>query len=320
MKDNSQLGQVNVNYKANCDVLFALAPLAFMAFYLYGIRPLAMLLLAMAFARLCDWMVAKVRRMPFDKTENSSLVYAAVFTLMLPATLPYRMVFVGVAAAVLLGKHAFGGVGSYPFNPAALGYAVVTVCWPDHLFSYPRPFAPLSFWGVSGSTLVSSGAHTLKNGGIPNIPALDLVLGSYAGPMGTTFCLVIVASAIFLVVRRRLDFLLPTSAVAMAMLVSLAFPRVLTAPRVDVMKYEILSGAVLFGAVFLLGNVTTAPKNRLARVLYGALAGFIAMMFRYYGSYELGICFAVLLTNAFSGALDRACSKTRFVKRRVSDQ
>lgn len=39
------------------------------------------------------------------------------------------------------------------------------------------------------------------------------------------------------------------------------------------------------------------------------------MMFRYYGSYELGVCFALLLSNAFSGYLDRVCSKITFGRR-----
>ena len=67
--------------------------------------------------------------------------------------------------------------------------------------------------------------------------------------------------------------------------------------------------------VFLLCESATAPKNRLARVVYGVLTGFLTMMFRYYGSYELGVCFALLLSNAFSGYLDRVCSKITFGRR-----
>lgn len=321
MKDETKkLCSVHEEYAANCDMLFALAPLGLMAMYLYGPRVAVMLILALMCARLCDFVVAKLRQLPYDKTENSSLVYAVVLTLMMPASIPYRMVLVGVAAAVLLGKHIFGGVGSYPFNPSALGYAIVAVCWPKQVFSYPQPFTAIGVFGNTGALMVESSAHILKNGGIPNIATLDLLLGSYAGPMGTTFCIVIAACAIFLIVRRRVDIVLPVSFMAVAMLVSVAFPRILTAPRLEVMKYEMLSGALLFGAVFLLSNATTAPKNRLARVLCGSLAGFLTMMFRYYGAYELGICFGILLTNAFSGALDRWCSKTRFVKRRVNGQ
>lgn len=98
-------------------------------------------------------------------------------------------------------------------------------------------------------------------------------------------------------------------------MISFCFPRVSTAARVDLLKYELLSGALIYTAVFLLCESATAPKNRLARAVYGVLTGFLTMMFRYYGSYELGVCFALLLSNAFSGYLDRVCSKITFGRR-----
>lgn len=295
-------------YATGCDVLFALFPLAFMAVYLYGPRPALMLGVALLTAFICDFLVALLRHYPHDNTENSSFVYAAIFTLMLPATAPYYMIVVGVAIAVLIGKHIFGGWGSYPFNPAAVGYAVVTISWSEMLFKYPQPFSTLSLFGASDVPLIEASAHTLKNGGVPNIPTLDLILGSYAGPMGTTFCIVIAASAIYLLVRRRITLELPVSFLATCVVISLLMPRITMAARLDVVKYELLSGALLFGSIFLVCNATTAPKNKLARVLYGILCGFLTMMFRYYGAYELGVCFAVLLANAFSGYLDRICS------------
>ena len=97
--------------------------------------------------------------------------------------------------------------------------------------------------------------------------------------------------------------------------ISVCFPRVSTASRLDLLKYEMLSGAIIYAAVFLLCDPVTAPKNRLARIAYGILTGFLTMMFRYYGSYELGVCFALLLANAFSGYLDRLCSRITFERR-----
>ncbi|MEG0803327.1 MAG: RnfABCDGE type electron transport complex subunit D, partial [Pygmaiobacter sp.] len=257
------------------------------------------------------------RSQPYDKTENSSVVYAVIFTLMLPASLPYSMVITGVVVAILIGKHAFGGWGNYPFNPAAVGYAVVTVCWSDSLFRYPVPFAPLGIFSASGAALVEASAHTLKAGGIPNIAMWDLLLGSYAGPMGTTFCLVIAASAVFLLVRRRISLELPVSFLLTCMVVSLLMPRVAIANSLALMKYELLSGALLYSSVFLVCNTNTAPKNTYARILYGILCGFLCMMFRHYGAYELGVCFAVLLGNAFSGYFDRICSAASTTARKT---
>lgn len=306
------------DFAANCDFLFALFPLAFMAIYLYGPRPAVMLAVSLLTAVLCDLVAARLRGQRYDASENSSLVFAAAFTLMLPATAGYYMVVAGVIVGIGLGKHAFGGAGSYPFQPAALAYAAVTVSWPDQIFRYPTPFTQIGLLDVSGASFTESATHILQAGGVPNIPPLDLLLGNYAGPMGATFCLVILASAIYLLLKRRIRLSLILSFLITCAVVSLLSPRSLVVSRLTLTMYEMLSGALLFAAVFLLGETVSAPKNRLARILYGVLTGFLTMMFRIYGSYELGVCFALLLSSAFSGYLDRLCSRITF-KRRLRD-
>lgn len=314
-QDNKKRPARHPEFAANCDMLFGLFPLAFMAVYLYGLRPALMLAVSLLTAVICDFLVAQMRGQAYDSSENSSLVFAAAFTLMLPATAGLYIVVAGVAVAVLIGKHVFGGAGSYPFHPAALAYAAVTVSWPDQIFRYPTPFSNVGLFDTSGATLSESFAHILRAGGVPNIPSLDLVLGNYAGPMGATFCIVIAAVAVYLLLKRRISFELPVAFLVTCGVISFCFPRVSTAARVDLLKYELLSGALIYTAVFLLCESATAPKNRLARVVYGVLTGFLTMMFRYYGAYELGVCFALLLSNAFSGYLDRVCSKITFGRR-----
>ena len=303
------------DFAANCDFLFALFPLAFMAIYLYGPRPALMLAVSMVTAMLCDLVVARLRGQRYDASENSSLVFAAAFTLMLPASAGYYIVVAGVIVGIGLGKHAFGGAGSYPFQPAALAYAVAAVSWPDQIFRYPAPFSQIGLLDASNATFTESTTHILQAGGVPNIPALDLLLGNYAGPMGATFCLIIGAVAIYLLLKRRISLSLTLSFLITCAVVSFCTPRSLAVSRLTLMKYEMLSGALIFAAVFLLGESVSAPKNRLARILYGVLTGFLTMMFRIYGSYELGVCFALLLSSAFGGYLDRLCSRITFKRR-----
>ena len=303
------------DFAANCDFLFGLFPLAFMAIYLYGPRPALMLAVSLLTAVLCALVVARLRGQRYDASENSSLVFAATFTLMLPASAGYYMVVAGVLVGIGLGKHAFGGAGSYPFQPAALAYAAVTVSWPDQIFRYPTPFSSIGLLDTSNASFTESTNHILQAGGVPNIPSLDLLLGNYAGPMGATFCLVIGAVAIYLLLKRRISLSLTVSFLVTCALVSFCTPRSLAVSRLTLMKYEMLSGALIFAAVFLLGESVSAPKNRLARILYGVLTGFLTMMFRIYGSYELGVCFALLLSSAFGGYLDRLCSRITFKRR-----
>lgn len=303
------------------DLVYMCLPLIAMAVFFYGPRPALLCAVAVICANLCDRLVALLRGQKYEKGEWSSEAFALLVTLMMPASASYYMVIVGTLAAVLVGKEAFGGYGAYPFHPAAVGYAVAAVSWPEQMFAYPAAsllaFLPLG--GMSGVQLVESPSHMLREGGLPTIDSVDLVLGNYAGPMGTTVLLVILACALFLLHRRRMGLAAPLSFIAACAFLAFFFPRLgdlaFAAPwehlieRLQVLKYELCTGGVLFAAVFLINDPVTLPKSTASRVVYGVVLGLMTMMFRYYGTYETGVCFALLAVGAVSGWLDRAVQR-----------
>ena len=75
------------------------------------------------------------------------------------------------------------------------------------------------------------------------------------------------------------------------------------------MRYELVSGATLYSAIFLISEPYTCPRRRLGQVVYGVLLGCLSMVFRYVGVYETGVCFAILVMNGLSGWLDRVVDR-----------
>ena len=75
--------------------------------------------------------------------------------------------------------------------------------------------------------------------------------------------------------------------------------------RLRCVRDELLTGAMLFSAVFLLNEPYTCAHHRLGRILYGVLMGVVTVGFRYFGVYETGVCFALLAVNSISGWMDR---------------
>ncbi|MDL2215894.1 RnfABCDGE type electron transport complex subunit D [Ruminococcaceae bacterium OttesenSCG-928-N02] len=300
-------------YPYETDILIATIPLIVMATYMYGVRVLAMQLVAVGTATLCDRLAAFLGKKPYDKSECGSLSSAVVFTLLLPASARYYVVVFGVAFMVLVGKHAFGGYENEPFNPAALAFAVVAVSWPKEVFMYPVPHTPLSVFSTAGVTLVEGPAALLRMNGLPQVGFLQMLLGNYAGPMGATFNLVLVACFMFLAARRRHRPLISVSFLATCALIALAFPRVSGVARWQVVAFEIFSGALIFAAVFIAPEQATSPNGHLAQVVYGVLVGVLTMLCRYYGVYELGVCFAVILANSFVPYIEKAA--TAFLER-----
>ena len=83
-------------------------------------------------------------------------------------------------------------------------------------------------------------------------------------------------------------------------------PQALTAALCCVLAaFNLLTGAMLFSAVFLLNEPYTCAHHRIGRILYGVLVGAATMGFRYFGVYDTGVCFALLTVNSISGWLDR---------------
>ena len=182
---------------------------------------------------------------------------------------------------------------------------MVAVSWPQQVFRYPAPFTQLTIASTQNATLVESPAMALRAGGTPNLRALDLVLGNYAGAIGTTAVLVSIPAGFFLAVVC-VAFFFPRVGN-----VGFAWPWQELYLRYQSVKYELLTGTLLFAGVFLVNEPVTRPRVTKAHFAYGVLMGFMAMMFRYFGTYDNSVCFAVLGVNALTGFLDRLFASRR---------
>lgn len=296
-------------------VCFMTIPLLCMACFLYGLRPLLLCGAALLTGNLCDRLVSLLRRRVYRAGDFSNESFALIIALLMPATVDIYVLVAAVLAGVLIGKEIFGGYGSYPFNPAAVGYVVAAVSWPEQVFRYPQPYTAIPLWDASSVPVSSAIEDTLRSGGMLNIGSLALGLGEYAAPMGTGAALIILACGLFLWTQKDAHMSASVSFLATCALIAFFFPRqagladsaVLTnaLPRLQCMRDELLTGAILFSAVFLLNEPYTCAHHRMGRVLYGVLVGLVSMGFRYYGVYETGVCFALLVVNSISAWIDR---------------
>ena len=64
---------------------------------------------------------------------------AALIALAAPPAISGGVLIVAVASAVLLAKHAFGGLGRNLFNPAMVGYALALISFPVAFAAWPVP-------------------------------------------------------------------------------------------------------------------------------------------------------------------------------------
>ena len=311
-KQEQELERTGRYYRHLC---FMAIPLLCMSCFLYGLRPLLLCGAALLTGNLCDRLVSLLRHRVYQADDFSNESFALVIALLMPATVDWYVLIAAVLAGVLIGKEVFGGYGSYPFNPAAVGYAVAAVSWPEQVFRYPQPYTGIPLWDASGVPVSDTISETLRSGGSLNISALSLGLGEYAAPMGTGAALIILACGLFLWMQKDIRLSAAVSFLATSALIAFLWPRQVGVDGIDLLlrlqcvRDELLTGAMLFSAVFLLNEPYTCAHHRLGRILYGMLVGAFTMGFRYFGVYETGVCFALLTVNSISGWMDRTESR-----------
>ncbi len=298
------------SYHMIWDVLIAALPLMLYSAINYGARPIWVVLLTALTAIVCEVACCMVGRRPLRTVlDGSAAVTGTIIGLVMSPTIEYWVPMVGAAFAILVAKAPFGGYGRNVFNPAAAGLAVLTYCFPGHMFHYPAASAvnlPTAM-SVDGLVIVEpSLAAQLRSGATPTFTPLQLLLGDFAGPIGGTATLVLLACAAYLIFRRSISAWTVLPYLGACVLMAATYP----ATGVSLFKgamAQLCAGYVLFTGVFLLGDPVTTPRFWLGRVVYGALTGLLVMLLQRIGRAEAGCCFAILIMNALSPIIDRWC-------------
>lgn len=262
------------------DVCVALIPPAVASVWFFGIRAVWMLLTAVAVSFLTDRVSARFYRVahPFD---GSALVTGMILALSCPVGTPLWLLAVMCAVAIAVFRDAFGGIGANIFNPAMAARALLLTVFPAYLADYTLPDA------VSSATPLSGGDTAL----------VPLFFGRVGGSMGETSAMLILLGAGYLLVRRVIRWQIPVLSIA-------AFALVIALGGGDVPR-QILSGSLLFGAVYIFTDYTGSPTTPLGEMLFAAGAGALTAALRLWGRYPEGVCFAILIMNLLTPLLDR---------------
>ena len=148
---------------------------------------------------------------------------------------------------------------------------------------------------VAGSTPLGSldgEALTEAVDKISSLPLMDLFLGIHGGVMGETCALAILIGLVFLVATRTISPAIPVTYVATVFVCFL-----LTGNGFQFALVEILSGGLLFGAVFMATDYVTSPFTLKGKLVYGIFMGIVTFAIRYFGSLAEGVSYSILLGN-----------------------
>lgn len=300
-------------------VLLATLPgvLALLWFHGWGVG--LNLLLSGLTALTVEALVLRLRRRPLtpELNDGSALVSATLLALALPAYCPWWLTVTAAACALLFGKHLWGGVGTNPFNPAMLGYALALVAFPSHMNQWPGPHGPGLLDGLqqvfgahpapdawAGATALDS-LRINRSLTIDELFANDPAFGRFGGRGAEWINLAFLAGGLFLLQQRVFSWHAPLGMLASMFIVSLLCWNGSGSDSHGSPLFHLFTGATMLGAFFIVTEPVSGAKAALARLLFGAGVGLLLYLIRTWGGYPDGVAFAVLLMNLGVPALDR---------------
>ncbi|TKB08215.1 RnfABCDGE type electron transport complex subunit D [Desulforhopalus sp. IMCC35007] len=287
--------------------VIALIPAIAASLYYFGSDALRVFGLSVSFAVAIDFMAEKLAPSR-DLTSNwSSVSLALLLAFMLPVNAPWWLILIGCFFMVVVGKKFFGGVGSYPAQPAVLTVAMLQLSWP-HRMDYTAALSSMDW-----TTSMVEPLRLLKSIGASaesQYHIWDLLIGQQVSGTACGMVIFILIGGIFLLAMREIQWQLPAgfiiSLLATAYLLRTLNPEAIASPL-----FYLLSGGTLFMGFFLVSDHTTSPVNKVPMFLYGMIAGILLMLIRGYSKHVDGIVFAVLLANLCSPLLDMIKPKVK---------
>lgn len=270
--------------------IMGLAPTALAGIYRFGIRALVVVALSVATAVVVESVIENLTNRELTYRDLHAALIGLTLALILPPTVPWWIPVVGAGVAIILGKMVFGGLGTYPFNPALVAWVVLKLSWGERMSL---------FWEPHTTEQILTPLMAVKED-----PAMfyaydtaSLLLGNQAGPIGVVCGLAVLIGGIFLLARGVIRWHIPLSFLCGVAL----FAGVLWGINPDVyppVTFQLITGGTLLGAFFLASEPVTSPVTPKGMLLFGFLAGTLTMIIRMWGADPDGSFYAILIMNA----------------------
>ena len=274
-------------------VIFALFFPTAGAVYFFGLYVLLMLAVSLLAGVLTEYVAKMMRRRPFN-LDGSAIVTAILFVLVMPPRTPLWIVVVGSVFSIAVAKEMFGGLGHNVFNPALAARAFVTVSFAGALSRWIAPVHSMLADGITTATPLSeSFAYTLSKTEMYKA----LFFGNVGGSAGETSALLILIGGLILIAFGVIKWQVPVFYIGTVALLSWALGQ-------DPL-FQILAGGLFLGAFFMATDYVTTPITTKGKVIFAVGAGILVVLIRVYGSMPEGVCYSILLMNAFTPLIDR---------------
>ena len=301
-------------------VVFALIPALIAQIGFFGLQILGNLIIGISFALILEAVCLKLRHYPIKPflKDGSAFLTAWLLIISIPSSTPVWVMLVGLFFSIVISKHAYGGIGSNPFNPAMIGYAVLLISFPKIMTNWPSAeyFDFNNF--LNFSQLFSMFTSLDVVDGIVSATPLDeiktaLFLGE---PIKNSFSLFdqfnayqimsifYLIGGLYLMIKKIITWHLPVSLILSIFLFSFILHQI----NPDVFMpslFHLMNGATFLAAFFIITDPVSSPTTLNGKIIFGVMVGLITVIIRNFGGYPDGIAFAVIFMNIFVPLIEK---------------
>ncbi|NDV99416.1 RnfABCDGE type electron transport complex subunit D [Salipiger sp. PrR002] len=258
-------------------------------------------------------------------SDGSAVLTGWLLALSLPPWAPWWLGVTGAGIAILLAKHAFGGLGQNLFNPAMVARAMLLIALPVQMTTWVAPLGgagpdlaqavAITFGGGTGFDAMSS-ASTLNHvqssldAGVPmaeiltGLPDLKThAQGMISGSLGETSAYLLLGGGIALVLLRIITLVIPLTVLGSVFILA-AIGHALDPEHFIPPLLHLTSGGLMLCAFFIATDYVTSPVTGAGKAIYGIGVGALIFVIRTWGAFPEGVAFAVLLMNAVTPLID----------------
>lgn len=285
----------------NYNIIIAALPAVLMGLAVFGVPALAVMAMSVASAIGWELVFTKLAKRPNTVGDGHAALTGLIFGMLLPATAPWWVVITGTFVAIFIGKQIFGGIGSNPFNPAVLSYAILMISWKAY-FDFDAQLVNFNFDFNPHYPLVALKAFGPKI--VDSFNGFDMLMGRQVSGIGAASGLGLAAGGLYLMARGFLRWEIPVAFILGLVITATLFH--MTEPsRFAGPVFHLLAGYSLIGAFFLAPDDASSPVYLVPMLIYGAMGGIMTMLIRNIGAYPEGVIYAILVINLINPLLDK---------------
>ena len=298
------------------DVCIALAPALLFAVWLYGFRVLAVTAVSVAACVFFEWGYRRMMKKDNTVRDCSAVLTGLLLAMVSPPTVPYWVIVLGALFAIVVVKQLYGGIGKNFLNPALAGRALMMTSWASIMTAWAKPHTWLNIAsnytaeGALDGITAATPLAALKSGVLPDHGLLNAFVGNIGGCIGEASALLLLLGGAYLVIRKVISARIPLCFIGTVAILSFLFPR--GNDRLVWTAWQLCSGGLMLGAIFMATDYVTSPVTAWGQVIFGVGCGALTVLIRYFGGFPEGVSYAILIMNVAVGLLDKVGMPRRF--------